>query len=84
MEIKELLNIPHNELDKNHQLIKIFYISEFLRIDENFNNDLKKAIFASVARGNTPSKEVTLKDFNKYELSDYLHPIEQHDNISSM
>lgn len=76
MTLKQILVTPHKELDKNQILIKMFYISEFLRIDEVFDNMIKQGISLSLKRGHIPAKAICLEDFNQDELLDYLQPIE--------
>ena len=76
MTIQEIMTVPHKVLQPVEQTSKIFYISELLRLDENFDDVIRRAMWSSVKKGIIPSKKVTLADFTEAELLDLTNPIE--------
>ena len=76
MTIQEIMTVPHKFLQPVEQTSKIFYINELLRLDESFDDKVRKAMWDSIKNGIIPSKKVTLADFTEAELLDLTNPIE--------
>jgi hypothetical protein len=75
MDIKQIIDTEHSELDVHQLLIKSYYINELLRKDKDFDADIRKRMLKSLKNGIIPSKRISLKEFTQEELTDITNPL---------
>jgi hypothetical protein len=75
MNIKQIIDTPHEDLSINEIIIKSYYVNELLRKDKSFDIDVRKRMLKSIKDGIIPSKRISLKEFTSEELNDITNPL---------
>lgn len=79
--LRNLIKNKHQSLSSHEKLVKLFYISQLLEKDDNFDCNIRKMLHQCIKDGVKLDKIVSIENFNEHELADLLNePIQNFTN----
>jgi len=75
--ISHIISTPHKELNEHEKKLKLYYIMELCRLDEEFDAQVCGCIGWCIEKGVEPAKIVSSDDLTPQEQADILQPIEK-------
>jgi hypothetical protein len=71
--INNLIKNKHSNLTSHEKLVKLFYISQLLEKEDNFDKNIRKMFHQAIKDGVKLDKIVSIESFNENELADLLN-----------